>query len=250
MTKRIAVINFSGNVGKTTIATHLLAPRLKGAKVISVESLNIDGAADGVDVERMRGAKFGDIQREILMHDGPVIIDVGASNVEAFMKAMQQFAGSHQDFDMFIVPTWKEKKAQGDTINTIKALATLGIDARRIHLIVNKLDVDESAEDELPALFGFHEAEQLFTLNPAAVIYANEVFERIKGLGKTLTDVVADATDYRASFRSAQTEDEKEDCIRMLQIKQLAGTAQDNLDAVYTALFASSAKKRPAAAAA
>jgi len=223
---------------------------MKGAKVISVESLNIDGAADGISVERMRGAKFGDIQREILMHDGPVIVDVGASNVEAFMKAMQQFAGSHQDFDMFIVPTWKEKKAQGDTVNTIKALSALGIEASRIHLLINKLDVDESAEDELPALFGFHDAEGIFTLNPMAVVYGNEVFERIKGLGKTLTDVAGDTTDYRAAFRAAQNDDDKENCIRMLQITQLAGTAQQNLDAVFSALFTAPIKQRRAAAAA
>lgn len=246
--KRIAVINFSGNVGKTTIATHLLAPRFKGAKIISVESLNIDGAADGIDVERMRGAKFGDIQRELLMHDGSVLIDVGASNVEPFMKAMQQFHGSHADIDYFIVPTWKERKAQGDTINTIKALALLGVEAKRVLLVFNKLDLDENTEDEFPALYGFHQAEQLFTLNPGAVIYANEVFERIKGAGKMLPDVLADTTDYREQFRASKTNEEKELCIRMLQVKQLAGTAQDNLDAVFSALFPVTAKKRAVAA--
>ena len=39
---KIAVINFSGNVGKTTVARHLLAPRIPGAEVIAVESLNAD----------------------------------------------------------------------------------------------------------------------------------------------------------------------------------------------------------------
>ena len=32
---KVAVINFSGNVGKTTVARHLLAPRIAGAKVIA-----------------------------------------------------------------------------------------------------------------------------------------------------------------------------------------------------------------------
>jgi len=249
--KRIAIINFSGNVGKTTIATHLLAPRFKGAKIISVESLNIDGSADGIDVERMRGAKFGDIQRELLMHSGSVIVDVGSSNVEPFMKAMQQFSGSQADFDYFVVPAWKERKAQGDTINTIKALALLGVDAKRVLLVFNKVDLDEDIEDEFPAIFGFHQAEHLFTLNPSAVIYGNEVFERIKGAGKTLPDVISDATDYRANFRTAKTDDEKEHCIRMLQVRQLAGTAHSNLDDVFSALFgsASATKKRAAVAA-
>ena len=44
---KLAVINFSGNVGKTTVARHLLAPRIPGCQVVSVESINADdGAAD------------------------------------------------------------------------------------------------------------------------------------------------------------------------------------------------------------
>ena len=39
---KIAIANFSGNVGKTTIARHLLAPRLNDAPLISVESANSD----------------------------------------------------------------------------------------------------------------------------------------------------------------------------------------------------------------
>ena len=39
---KIAVINFSGNVGKTTIARHLLLPRIPGAELITVESVNAD----------------------------------------------------------------------------------------------------------------------------------------------------------------------------------------------------------------
>ena len=36
---KVAVISFSGNVGKTTISRHLLAPRMRGAKVISIKHL-------------------------------------------------------------------------------------------------------------------------------------------------------------------------------------------------------------------
>ena len=39
---KVAVINFSGNVGKTTIARHLLVPRMAGAELIAVESINAD----------------------------------------------------------------------------------------------------------------------------------------------------------------------------------------------------------------
>ena len=48
---KIAVINFSGNVGKSTIARNLLAPRIPDAEVFAVETINSDGTED----ETMKG---------------------------------------------------------------------------------------------------------------------------------------------------------------------------------------------------
>ncbi|MBZ8143267.1 StbB, partial [Rubrivivax gelatinosus] len=48
---KVAVISFSGNVGKTTIARHLLAPRIPGAQLIAVESIN---AEDGEAADALR----------------------------------------------------------------------------------------------------------------------------------------------------------------------------------------------------
>ena len=52
---KFAVINFSGNVGKSTVARHLLAPRVNGANIIAVEGLNSDGG----DGPAIRGHQFG-----------------------------------------------------------------------------------------------------------------------------------------------------------------------------------------------
>ncbi len=48
---KIAVMNFSGNVGKSTIAQHLLLPRMADAELITVESINSDDSGQ----EPMRG---------------------------------------------------------------------------------------------------------------------------------------------------------------------------------------------------
>ena len=69
-----------------------------------------------------------------------------------------------------------------------------------------------------------------------AAIYANEVFERLKGVGKSLGEVTADATDYRARLREALDDQEKELCVRMVALKRLAITANRNLDVVYKAI--------------
>jgi hypothetical protein len=234
---KVAVLNFSGNVGKTTIAGHLLKPRLPGAPIYSIESVNTGADADGLEVATMRGKKFGELVDELMPLDS-AIVDVGASNAEDFLKLMQQFDGSHEEFDVFIVPTVKEKKVQADTVNTIRALQKIGVDRQRICPVFNKVEVDESVTEEFVALFGLAAAEKSCLVRPAATIYSNEVFERLKAVGKSLGDITADGTDYRTRLRQASSDSEKEFCIRMIALKRLAVTANRNLDAVFSALFA------------
>lgn len=233
---KVAVLNFSGNVGKTTVAGHLLKPRMDNAPIYSIESINAGADADGVDVEKMKGKKFGDLVDEIMpLHSA--IIDVGASNVEDFMKLMQQYDGSHEEFDYFLVPVIKEKKVQADTVNTIRSLQKLGVDKKKIRMVFNKVDVDESVNDEFAALFGLAESEKSFVIRDQAVIYSNEVFERLKAVGKSLAEITADPTDYRAQLREAKDDEEKENCIRMVALKRLAVTANKNLDDVFKVVF-------------
>src|ERR1035437_6454266 len=118
---------------KSTVAGHLLKPRLKDAPIFSIESINQGAEADGLDVEVMKGKKFGQLVNELMPLDD-AIVDVGASNVEDFLKYMQQQAGSHEEFDYFVVPLVNEKKAQADSVNTIRALSNLGIGQKKIRV--------------------------------------------------------------------------------------------------------------------
>lgn len=229
---KIAVINFSGNVGKSTIARHLIMPRIPGAEFIPVESINADDSSE----EAVRGKQWGDL-KEYLMQVDDAVVDIGASNVEDLFKLMKQHRGSHAEFDYFVVPTVKEAKQQKDTIATIDALAALGISAKQIRLVFNKLDTDETVASCFGALLAYRDAEKKFVLNEKAAVEANEVFEKLKPLGKTLAEVLADETDYRAALREAKTPEEKQRCISMISVKQLAISANENLDAVHKALF-------------
>ena len=233
---KVAVLNFSGNVGKTTVAAHLLKPRMGDAPIYSIESLNVDASADGLEVEKMRGKKFGALVDELMLLD-EAIVDVGASNVEDFLKLMQQYAGSHEEFDFFVVPVVKEKKVQADTVNTLRALKQIGVDKKRIRLVFNKVEVDEAVGDEFAPLFGLAESEKSFVIRAESTIYSNEVFERLKTAGKSLGDITADETDYRAKLRLAEDDDEKAHCVQMVALKRLAITANKNLDDVFKTLF-------------
>ena len=131
---KVAVINFSGNVGKTTIAYHLLAPRIAGAEVIAIESIN---AEDG-QASALPASQFGDLQEYLQTVDN-VVVDVGASNVEELLSLMRKFRGSHKDFDYFVIPTVPALKQQQDTIATLAELARIGIPASKLRIVFNQV---------------------------------------------------------------------------------------------------------------
>ncbi|RWA36895.1 StbB family protein [Xylella fastidiosa] len=228
---KVAVINFSGNVGKSTVAQHLLMPRMPDAEFVAVESIN----ADEGDCEVVRGKQFGQLQEQLLMIDSAVI-DIGASNVEDFMKLMQRYRGSHEDFDYFVVPAVKESKQIKDTIATISALSAMGIPAKKIRLVFNKLDADETVEEAFYPLFAYHEDSKAFTLKPKAAIEFNELYHKLRSHKVSITDLIADKTDYKAKLREVNSAEEKAHVAAMISMRRLAHAVKENLDVVYTTI--------------
>jgi hypothetical protein len=234
--KKVATINYSGNVGKTMIAAHMLKPRMDVDRIFSYDTVNIDASADGVDVEKVKGKHFRSMLEELMQVDN-AIIDVGAANVEEFLLRMAQFEGSHEEIDFYVVPVVPDRKQQGDTVNTIRALSKMGVPKSKIRLVFNRVDVDESVDEDFHALFGLAKTEKSFVLNPDAVIYASEVFTLLKPLGKTVGDIMADQTNYREQLRQLTDPAQREACARMISIQRAAIPTNRNLDAVFATLF-------------
>lgn len=229
---KVAVINFSGNVGKSTISRHLLAPRLKDATIIPVESINSDGSQD----EAIRGKQFGELQEALALMDDAVV-DVGSSNVEVFVQLMKQYRGSHEEFDYFVVPTISKHKQQRDTISTIDALAEIGVPAKKIRLVFNMVELDESPERIFSGLFEYHAAAKNFTLRPDAVIHVNDIYGKLKDADKSIKDILNDPTDYKEKIKTAKDSEEKLHFAQMVGIKRLAAGVTEELDAVFKTLL-------------
>ncbi|MDN3368320.1 MULTISPECIES: StbB family protein [Ralstonia solanacearum species complex] len=230
---KIAVINFSGNVGKSTIARHLLAPRLGNATVIAVETIN----ADDNDGMQMRGNEFGALQENLLSLDAAVV-DIGASNVEELVSRMKSYQGSHEDFDMFVVPTVPESKQERDTISTIEALADdVGVDRERIRVVLNMVDPRNPPARTFPMLFKFHAAHRGFVLREEAAIFENELFGKLANSQRTIADILDDMTDYKAMIRDAESPEEKTELARKVSMRRLAVGVNAQLDGVFAALM-------------
>lgn len=229
---KIAVINFSGNVGKSTISRHLLAPRIPNAEVQSIETINSDGTND----EAVKGKDFGDVQEAMHLMDA-VVVDIGASNVEDVMAVMRQYRKSHEDFDFYVVPTVPEKKQQRDTISTINALAELGVPAKKIRLVFNMVESDDDPARVFAALFDYHAAEKRFTLRPDAVLHETTIYARLNGQAADLLALMNDETDYKAKISAATSQEEKMEYSRQLQNQRLASGVVEEHDAVFKTLL-------------
>ena len=228
---KIAVINFSGNVGKSTVARHLFLPRLTQARYIPVASINSDGS----DEEAIRGKQFGELMEALALMDDAVV-DIGASNVEDFVARMKQYRGSHEDFDFFIVPTIARNKQLRDTISTIDALAEIGVPAKKIRLVFNMVEVDDPVERAFSALFEYHAASKSFTLRPDAVIQMNDIYGKLKGQDASIEDILKDPTDLKAELKAATSPDEKLRLSQRIGIKRLAAGVKEELDACFKAV--------------
>ncbi|MBO9356891.1 plasmid stability protein StbB [Bordetella petrii] len=234
---KVAVLNYTGSVGKTVAASHLLAPRMNSAQIFAVESTNETGADLGLDVDQLRGEHFGRLFRELLTRDD-AIVDVGASNIEDFLTHMMRYEDAHEEIGYFVLPVINTGKAQRETIKTVAALAELGVDPERVRILFNR--VDSSVADEFPSILAYAAKTGEVQANPHAVIYENEVFELLAEQRTTIADVLADQTDYRALLRATDPDDH----VRISQLssrhalRALAKPVDRQMNAAFNALFA------------
>lgn len=234
---KVAVLNYTGTVGKTTIAAHLLSPRMNNAPIFAIETINETAEGLGVDVEKIRGEKFRDLFKKLMMLDD-AIIDVGASNVEAFLDGMVKFEDSHLEFDCFIVPVTAGSKEQKETISIIATLADFGIPAEKIRVVFNRVEADVA--EEFGPILNFAKKQKNCIANPDAAIFENELFDMLSVKKITIGDALGDETDYKAKARELGKDGDakmKTHYSDMHVIKSLSKSVNRNLDAVFAALF-------------
>lgn len=228
---KLAVISFSGNVGKSTIARHLLAPRLPGARVIAIESIN----ADEGQSQSMRGFQFGELQ-EYLQSVDDVVVDIGASNVEELMRLMHLYEESHEEFDCFIVPTVPPPKQQQDTIATLADLHAVGVPPDRIQIIFNMVDDREPLERAFHNLLAFLQQQPIALANTRCRLGINEVYARVRGMGSDLAVIARDETDFKRLIARASDRNEKMALGQKLATRRLARGVVRELDTCFAAL--------------
>lgn len=224
---KIAIVNFSGNVGKTTIANSLLRPRLPNPNTpyLAIETIN-DGANSEKKIE---ADDYGDLFEEMMLLDD-IVVDVGSSNIEGTIKKMKEFRGSHEEFDYFVVPTDTGHKQQIDTQSTLLELVGLGIKPSKIRLIFNKVDKVDKLEADFADVI--NKAKPLKIRIPNVGIARNEVYERLRLSNMTIEQLLA-MKDLRSQAKEASDLAKKKELLALFATQSLAINAKENLDVVY-----------------
>lgn len=250
---KICVLNLSGNVGKSTLAVHLLAAYSPGARILSVESINASAAdaMQGVDVEEIGASRFKEIFRE-LMQSEDIIVDVGASNVAAFMTEMKRFKSAVGEFDMVLVPTVPAAKQQLDTIATIGWLHELGLDSQKVRVVFNQYasNTQDPVEIVYAQVVGYAAADGKgkAVYEPHAVVDHNEAYEFAKEAGQVVRELASSTIDWKAARGEAKRADDMVALERAMSgqmTHDLAVTAHENLARVHAILFASQGASEP-----
>lgn len=253
---RIAVLNKSGNVGKTTLVSCMMAPRVPNlAQVAYVELSNAMVEAIPGPIGKIYGAhEFADVENELLdarRKNKSMIVDFGASDFATTFEMLAQFSLFKNAIDLFVIPCGPEGKIQIDTVDVLSDIHDLGIDISRVRVLFNQVKLrDKKNLRRIFSMIFDKQSEVLtdtgttFIANEQLVMFEAEVFKQIAMLNRVSCDQVsmakmlADTTDYEAAVLAEEDDDRKFYLSRLDSIRGLAINTDRTLSAVFESLIA------------
>lgn len=235
---KIVVINFGGNIGKTTLSAYFLYPRLGQPKMIAVESINETAEEKGLEVDLVRGDKFRDIYRDLIVNES-VIVDVGASNVEGFLEGLSSYEDGHDAVDLFLIPVTSGVKEQTESVKTALVLSRMGVEKENIRLVFNR--VKRSVEDEFAETLRHCSAHDVFMANPKCRIFENDIYVDLASLGISVDEACFLADNSLPKLKADLINVRKDPDLFMLaemrmSVAKRAKKTRDQLDAAFEEL--------------
>lgn len=230
------ICNVSGNMGKTTLAKHLLAPKMHGARIVVLESTNA-GAAELHSPIHIDIDDFASLVDVMTLEDN-LIVDLGSSEAKELIRKLKEYESSIHDFDLIVVPTVSDPKALEDTISTILTLNSLGVQKGKIRVVFNKVPLHQASKVAILFEPLIRAVDEMATINLGLVVYQYEIYNSLTGSKTTVADVTLDKTDWKAIARDStgRSEAERLDALQNNRNQKAAPPAQRNLDAVFELL--------------
>ena len=228
---KVAVINLSGNTGKTTLSKHLLAPLLK-ARRVQIEDVN---SSDGKPDIEVTAAKFKTLaaQLNVASDNENFVIDIGASNAKSMIEHFSALRSTRAAIDFWIIPVVPASKQKTDSINTAATLMEIGVEPNKIVMLLNNVTDTESVDYDFKTIF---DTSKLGVQVVSQVVLANEVFELLKNENNSVFDLANNRPDFKALVKAARDAGDSSALqalgVRMVT-QDLAEDAVENLRAVF-----------------
>lgn len=228
---KIAVINFSGNTGKSMLTKNMLVPLLAGARRISIEDLNEAGGRPDATIT---AGMFPSLAAELNAFDADkhFVLDIGASSAKEMIGHFVRLASTREDIDLWLVPVTPSSKQCADSINTIRKLVDIGVDAARVVVVPNNITDVALFEMDFKRL-GLAAAEMGFRLCDQGVP-ASRIYDMTRSADESLFEIAGDSTDYRDLLRRQRGDAAMvQDIGRRMVVRDMAREACTHLRAVF-----------------
>ncbi|OBR50541.1 hypothetical protein [Paraburkholderia tropica] len=242
MSIKILVIHTTGLIGKSTTVASLLHPRLKDARVFSVEKQNQDASRYGISVDVYLPADIKKLRENTVLETNNLIVDVGSSQYAEVVKEFGRLRGSINDFDVVIVPTIPDQRAQEETLTTIEGLRKVGLHPEKLRILFNKatIEPDGPLEAEFEDILVYLHQHQELPFYEDLVLYDNPIHSDLRSEGLSFETVLKDTTDYRTAVKeavkNAPRSPETLRLVRRMGLQLAVNSAQRDLDAAFVAL--------------
>lgn len=235
--KVVVLLNFV-STGKTKMARQLFQPRMPNSQIVPIETINSD--------ENQKNALAGDDFRktmriidESVANDFSVIVDVGVSNVEAFLKKMK-IERAEGEFDLFVIPTNPidpDEKAIKNTIRCVEELRKkYNVPAEKIVVLFNRANPFKTLYEGFGSLLDYHRDTKNFRLVEAAVVHESDAFTMIPD-HLILDNIIADTTDLKVAMREAPSESDKIAISNLRALRRMSPPAIQQMDEAFCAIF-------------
>lgn len=237
---KILVANLSGNMGKTTVVKHLLAPRMPNARIVCLESTNAGSDEIPSAIRLNADDEFGSLV-DILAIEDELIVDLGSSEAKEMIRKLKEYESAIQDFDYVLVPVIPDPKAIEDTISTVITLHALNVKAEKIKILFNRIPVHIHMTDKIGIIFTqlIDAVEGKATIDTRLALFQYEIYNALKGSTTTVTDILSDSTDWKSIARDNSLDDSTRiEALQSNRNQKAAPTALRNLDAVFDSLLA------------
>lgn len=207
MISNLLIANKAGTLGKSTIASIVIAPRFGCDEVVAIETENAAGTRYAENVKHFTANLYNDYATHVMEANDAgrrTVTDLGSSNYVTFVDKLRRNGGNAL-IDCLVVVTDTQERSQTDAVETIRAFCKYGVDPSKIRVVLNKADVPNPTmpiERQFDTLFAAARVDSRIQLNANCWMPELSIFDHMVFNGIRWHELMADTTDHGADLRA------------------------------------------------